>query len=118
ERTADLRRRLFGEKDNKEESQGQMEGSDGELSCQVQGSQEQDEGQQGEEAEQEVPSVPRSVWVLHEVEPYIDDKKLYERRKHALLLGVELPTHEDETSLQAYRRRRRKALLEALAALR
>ncbi len=118
ERTADLRRRLFGEKEEKEESQEQTEGSDGKRSCQVQGSQEQDESQRGEEAEQEVPSVPRSVWVLHEVEPFIDDKKLDERRKHATLLGVNLPADEDETSLQAYRRRRRKALLEALVALR
>src|SRR5712692_481932 len=97
ESTADLRRRIFGEKEEQEGSQEQ-----GEVS----------------ENEQERFSVRSSVWVLHEVEPQIDDEKVWERRRHAELVGVELPAEECETSFEAHRRRVREALRESLEALR
>jgi hypothetical protein len=62
--------------------------------------------------------VRRPSWVLYEAEPAIDDNEVYERRRVAALAGGTLSTEEDETSLEAYRRRRREALIEALQALR
>jgi hypothetical protein len=107
EKTADLRRRLFGEQEETSEAQEGLE--------------EAGAGEQGEErTEEAVVEVPvrRSVWVLYEAEPAIDDNEVYERRRVAALIGGTLSTEEDETSLEAYRRRRREALIEALQALR
>src|SRR5712692_969635 len=98
ESTADLRRRIFGEKEEQPE-----------------GSEQQGEGSA---CEQESASVRQSVWVLHEVEPQIDDDAVRERRRHAELVGVELPAEECETSFEAHRRRVREALRESLEALR
>jgi hypothetical protein len=97
EKTIDLRRHLFGE----QEEVGAVEQGE----------------QRTEEAVIEVP-VRRSSWVLYEAEPAIDDNEVYERRRVAALAGGTLSTEEDETSLEAYRRRRREALIEALQALR
>jgi hypothetical protein len=99
EKTADLRRHLFGEQEETSETQEQA-GAD----------------EQGEEVAEVV--VRRSCWVLYEAEPAIDDNEVYERRRVAALIGGTLSTEEDETSLEAYRRRRREALIEALQALR
>jgi hypothetical protein len=101
EKTADLRQRLFGQQEETSEAQEKSE----------------EAGEQAEEAVVEVP-VRRSSWVLYEAEPAIDDNEVYERRRVAALIGGALSTEEDETSLEAYRRRRREALIEALQALR
>ena len=107
EKTADLRRRLFGEQEETSETQ---------LQPHKAGADEQGE-ERIEETVVEVP-IRRSSWVLYEAEPVIDDNQVYERRRVAALVGGTLSIEEDETSLEAYRRRRREALLEALLALR
>ena len=106
EKTADLRRRLFGEREETSEAQEQAE--------------EASAGEQTEQSTEEAVEVPvrRSSWVLYEAEPAIDDNQVYERRRVAALTGGALSTEEDETSLEAYWRRRREALIEALLALR
>jgi len=106
EKTADLRRHLFGEQEETDEPQEQQE--------------EVGAGEQGEQRTEEGVEVPvhRSSWVLYEAEPAIDDNEVYERRRVAALAGGTLSTEEDETSLEAYRRRRHEALIEALQALR
>lgn len=93
EAVEDLRRRLFGGEDEKA-----AEGASGEG-----------EGVQVEEqAEQR-----RSSWALYEAEPLVEDGTgIQEKRRHAVLLGIEVS--EMETYQQAYERRRRVALLEAL----
>jgi hypothetical protein len=107
EKTADLRRHLFGEREETSETQEEPEQA---------GAVEQ--GEEGtEEAVVEVP-VRRSSWVLNEAEPAIDASQVYERRRVAALIGGVLSSEENETSLEAYRRRRREALIEALLALR
>jgi hypothetical protein len=98
---------LFGEQEESGETKEQTE--------------EAGVGEQGEERTEEgVVEVPvrRSSWVLYEAEPAIDDNEVYERRRVAALIGGTLSTEEDETSLEAYRRRKREALIEALLALR
>src|SRR5215469_3900140 len=107
EKTVDLRRHLFGEQEKTNETKEQAE--------------EAGTGEQGEERTEEAvveSLVRRSVWVLYEAEPAIDDNEVCERRRVAALAGGTLSTEEDETSLEAYRRRKREALIEALQALR
>src|SRR5438270_744145 len=79
EKTADLRRHLFGEQ---EETKEQPE--------------EADAGEQGEQRTEEAVEVPvrRSSWVLYEAEPAIDDNEVYERRRVAALAGGTLSTAE------------------------
>jgi len=118
ERTADLRQRLFGgNEEDTPECQGQEE-----VSGQKSGEQGDGEAQQSEvpysEDGQEPQPVRRSAWVLYEAEPFIDDEHVHERRRYAALAGVTLPAEENETSLEAYKRRCREALREALGALR
>lgn len=129
ESTADLRRRLFGGREE-EESEGQEQAEEGsgevseceEVSGQKSGDQGDGKAQQGEisgsEDGQEPQPAHRSAWVLYEAEPFIDDEQVHERRRYAALTGITLPAEENETSLEAYKRRCREALREALAALR
>jgi len=102
EKTAELRRRLFGGKEETSEEQSVQEVEQLETS----------------EEETALPAPRRSSWVLYEVEPAIDDGEVQERRRVAALAGGELSTREDESSREAYARRCQEALVEALSALR
>ena len=146
ERTVDLRRRLFGEREQDAgEKQGgiapspaltpehdeasQMENviypdtvSSEHLSCTQDECQHRgadDEKKVGENSGEGAHSnVKRSSWMLYEAEPAIDDTQVWERRRMAALAGNTLSSEEEESSLEAYRRRRWMALIEALVALR
>ncbi len=148
EKTVDLRRRVFGER---EKDAGEKQGgiapspaltpdsdyleasqresvtypdtvSDEHLSCTQDACQHKDadDGKKvgemsGERAQSDV---KRSPWTLYEAEPAIDDTQVWERRRMATLAGNMLSSEEEESSLEAYRRRRWMALIEALVALR
>src|SRR5712691_4379417 len=90
ERTADLRRSLFGEKD--EETQ--------------EASQEGDE-RETESGEAETQPVRQSPWMLHEVEPVKDDREAWERRRDVAQAGVARSPDGEETAVEAYRRMKR-----------
>jgi len=102
ERTADLRRRLFGEKDEETQEKTGQEGS------------EQEAGSE----EAETSPVRQSSWMLCEVEPMRDGGKRQERLRVKTLTGETLVLDEAETAVEAYRRMNREALVEALEGLR
>ncbi len=107
EKTVDLRRRLFGEKEEKGEMREQQEEAGQAIT-------------QDEELQEEAVGQPvrRSAWVLFEAEPAVDDTQVWEHRRMATLAGKIDSFEEEESSLEAYRRRRWMALIEALVALR
>jgi hypothetical protein len=103
ESTAVLRQQLFGEK----------------RAIQANGDQQEEEGKQEqvEEGQEQL----RSAWVLHEVEPLVEENKNGRLIAAAVVeqqIGIEPDIEEYETRLQQYERMRRVALLESLQALR
>src|ERR1700676_729389 len=128
ERTADLRRKLFGEK---EQDAGNAQGESGalpaiapsgeqpgmslrdnaEASCQVsyEESSSTQETCQPTEAEDgkkvgETSSVRRSPWMLFEVESARDDREAWERRRGIAQADTVHSSDGKETSVEAYRR--------------
>lgn len=114
EKTADLRRRVFGEQEDTP-TQPEAVVQDGDV---VSVPQETVQDGGSESASTETPAEKRSAWVLYEAEPFIDDEQVYERRRHAALTGMTLSVQEMETSFEAHKRRCREALVEALEAQR
>jgi hypothetical protein len=142
ERTADLRRKLFGEQ---AQEAGNEQGDSGSLPAiapvgekpgmslrdntealrQVsyeERSSTQDPCQRAEAEDGkkvgETPSVRHSPWMLFEVEPPKDDRAAWERRRGIAQTDGARSSGGEETAIESYRRMKREALVEALEGLR